>query len=80
MTTRISLHDQIEFAEKRVHIDKLHLKMRVQGIRESTRAVVSGPLGLGAVFAAFAVVGALGGRKLIAARREKRSRERLRTR
>ena len=73
MTSRLSLQDQIEFAEKRVHIDKLHLKMHIQGMREGTRAVISSPLGLGAVFLATGVVGALGGRKLIASRRAHRS-------
>jgi hypothetical protein len=73
MTSRLSLHDQIEFAEKRVRLDKLNLKMRIQGIRESTRAVVSSPLGLAGVFLATGVVGALGGRKLISSRRARRS-------
>lgn len=73
MTAPLSLHDQIELAERRVRIDKLHLKMAMQGIRESTRAVITSPIGLVAVFLATGIVGALGGRKLISTRRARRS-------
>jgi len=73
VTSKLSLQDQIDFAEKRVHIDQLHLKMRIQGMREAMRAVVSSRLGLGVIFLATGVVGAFGGRKLIASRRAHRS-------
>ena len=69
MTTRLGLHDQIELAESRVRIDKLHLRMALQGLRESARAVVSGPVGLVAIFLGTGIVGAIGGRKFISKKR-----------
>jgi multidrug efflux pump subunit AcrB len=73
MRAPLRLHDQIELAERRVRIDKLHLKMAMQGIRESARAVVSSLVSLVAVFLATSIVGAVAGRKLITKRRIRRS-------
>jgi multidrug efflux pump subunit AcrB len=73
MTAPLSLHDQIELTERRVRIDKLHLKMAMQGVRESARAVVSSPVSLVAVFLATSIVGAVAGRKLVTKRRTRRS-------
>lgn len=73
MTTR--LQHQIELAESRVRIDRLHLKIAAQGVRESARSVVSSPVGLAAIFLGTAIVGALGGKKFISKRgRGRRSR------
>lgn len=70
MTTR--LQHQIELAESRVRIDRMHLKIAAQGIRESARSVVSSPTGLAAIFLGTGIVGALGGKKFISKRQARR--------
>jgi hypothetical protein len=62
--TSMSLHDQIALAEQRVRLEKLHLKIAAQGLRSSALTVVSGPIGLIALFLAAGVAGSVGGRKL----------------
>lgn len=59
-----SLRDQIALAERRVQLEKLQLKVAVQGLRSSALAVVSGPIGMTALFLAAAVAASVGGRKL----------------
>lgn len=62
--TSVSLPEQIAVAERRVQLEKLHLKVAVQGLRSSALTVVSGPIGLIALFVAAGVAGSVGGRKL----------------
>jgi hypothetical protein len=62
--TSMSLHDEIALAEQRVRLEKLHLKIAAQGLRSSALTVVSGPIGLIALFLAAGVAGSVGGRKL----------------
>lgn len=59
-----SLRDQIALAERRVQLEKLQLKVAAQGLRSSALAVVSGPIGMMALFLAAAAAGSVGGRKL----------------
>ena len=63
MTSSLNLHDQIELAERRVRLGRLRLKIDLLGIRTAAREFASNPIGLGAVFAATSIVGALVGRK-----------------
>jgi hypothetical protein len=62
--TPVSLRDQIALAEQRVRLEKLNLRIAVHGLRSSARTVVSGPIGLTALFVAAAIAGSIGARKL----------------
>ena len=62
--TAVSLRDQIALAERRVQLEKLQLKVAARGLRSSALTVVSGPIGLIALFVAAGVAGSIGGRKL----------------
>ena len=62
--TAVSLRDQIALAERRVQLEKLQLKVAARGLRSSALAVISGPIGLIALFVAAGVAGSIGGRKL----------------
>ena len=69
----ISLHEQIDVVEGRVRLDKLRLKVAVQGIRSTTRHLISGNGGLAVIFLSAAVVGAIGARKLTPLTKPKQS-------
>jgi len=62
--TSMSLQDQIALAEQRVRLEKLNLEIAARGLRSSALTVVSGPIGLIALFVAAGVAGSVGGRKL----------------
>ena len=62
--TSMSLQDQIALAEQRVRLEKLNLETAARGLRSSALTVVSGPIGLIALFVAAGVAGSVGGRKL----------------
>jgi hypothetical protein len=62
--TSMILQDQIALAEQRVRLEKLHLKVAAQGLRSSALTIVSGPIGLAALFLAAGLAGALAERKL----------------
>jgi hypothetical protein len=62
--TSMSLRAQIALAEQRLRLEKLNLRIAAYGLRSSARTVVSGPIGLIALFVAAAVAGSVGGRKL----------------
>jgi hypothetical protein len=62
--TPVSLRDQIALAEQRVRLEKLNLRIAAHGLRSSASTVVSGPIGLTALFVAAAIAGSIGARKL----------------
>ena len=62
--TPVSLREQIAVAERRVQLEKLHLKVAAQGLRSSALAVASGPITLIALFVAAGIAGSVGGRRL----------------
>jgi hypothetical protein len=62
--TSMSLRDQIALAEQRVRLEKLNLRIAAHGLRSSASTVVSGPIGLTALFIVAAIAGSVGGRKL----------------
>lgn len=62
--TPASLREQIAAAERRVQLEKLHLKIAAQGLRSSALAAASGPIALIALFVAAGIAGSVGGRRL----------------
>jgi|GEM_PF-5867390 hypothetical protein len=62
--TSTNLREQIALAEQRVRLEKLNLRIAAHGLRSSATKVVSGPIGLTALFVAAAIAGSVGGRKL----------------
>jgi hypothetical protein len=59
----INLRAQIALAEQRVRLEKLNLRIAAHGLQSSAR-IVSGPIGLTALFVAAAIAGSVGARKL----------------
>ena len=62
--TSLSLREQIALAEQRVRLEKLNLRIAAHGLQSSARTLVSGPIGLTALFVAAAIAGSVGARKL----------------
>ena len=62
--TSLRLPDRIGLAEQRVQVEKLQLRFAAHGLRSSAQTIVSGPVGLAALFLAAGLAGALAERKL----------------
>jgi hypothetical protein len=65
----VTLHDQVDIVEERVRLEKLQLTVAIRGLRASVRDIVTGPVGVVAIFVAAAGAGIFGGWKLTSRRR-----------